>query len=115
MKKILSVILVVVLSLGLFVGCKTKNQPATTSATPKESKKVNTTVVKPLPETVDLNNLDNCTVAVSLEKGDAYVDDSGKMVMDVTVYSYEVYDMVDIAALKENDVIVRQNKEVTIS
>ena len=54
-------------------------------------------------------------MAVSLEKGDAKLSDSGKMVMDVTVYSYELYDMVDIAALKENDVIIRKNKEVTVT
>ena len=35
--------------------------------------------------------------------------------MDVTVYSYELYDMVDISTLEENDVIVRQNKEVKIT
>ena len=37
------------------------------------------------------------------------------MVKDVTVYSYELYDMVDIASLKENDVIVRRNEEVTVT
>ena len=35
--------------------------------------------------------------------------------MDVTVYSYELYDMVDIASLKENDVIVRQKEEIKIT
>ena len=35
--------------------------------------------------------------------------------MNLTVYSYELYDMVDIASLKENDVIVRRNEEVTIT
>ena len=34
--------------------------------------------------------------AVSLEKGDAKLSDNDKMVMNVTVYSYELYDMVDI-------------------
>ena len=37
------------------------------------------------------------------------------MVKDVTVYSYELYDMVDIASLKENDVIVRRNEEITVT
>ena len=31
------------------------------------------TIISPLPVTIDINNLDNCTVAVSLEQGDAYV------------------------------------------
>ena len=105
MKKTLSVILTLILSVGLIAGCN--------SQTGKEEN--NAKVINPLPETLDVNALDNCTVAVSLEKGNAYVDDSGKMVMDVTVYSYELYDMVDVSTLEENDVIVRQNKEVKIT
>jgi uncharacterized protein YcfL len=105
MKKTLSIILTLILSVGLIAGCN--------SQTGKEEN--NAKVINPLPETLDVNALDNCTVAVSLEKGNAYVDDSGKMVMDVTVYSYELYDMVDISTLEENDVIVRQNKEVKIT
>ena len=105
MKKTLSIILTLILSVGLFAGCN--------SQTGKEEN--NAKVINPLPETLDVNALDNCTVAVSLEKGDAYVDDNGKMVMNLTVYSYELYDMVDIASLKENDVIVRKDEEVTIT
>ena len=105
MKKTLSVILTLILSVGLIAGCN--------SQTGKEEN--NAKVINPLPETLDVNALDNCTVAVSLEKGNAYVDDSGKMVMDVTVYSYELYDMVDVSTLEENDVIVRKDEEVTIT
>ena len=105
MKKTLSVILTLILSVGLIAGCN--------SQTGKEEN--NAKVINPLPETLDVNVLDNCTVAVSLKKGDVYVDDNGKMVMNLTVYSYELYDMVDIASLKENDVIVRKDEEVTIT
>lgn len=72
-------------------------------------------IVSPLPVTIDMNNLDNCTVAVSFEQGDAYVDDTGIMQMDVTVYDYDLYDMVDIASLKEGDILVIQGQEVTIT
>ena len=106
MKKVLSIILVLVLSIGLFAGCSKETTDANSSATHA--------VIKPLSETLDINALDNCTVAVSLEKGDVKVSDSGKAVMDVTVYSYEVYDMVDVAELSEKDVIVRKNEEVKI-
>ena len=102
MKKTLAIILVFILSIGMFVGCDKQTE-------------YNTKVINPLPETLDVNALDNCTVAVSLEKGDAYVDDSGKMVMDVAVYSYELYDMTDIAALEANDVIVRKGEEVSVA
>ena len=73
------------------------------------------TIISPLPVTIDINNLDNCTVAVSLEQGDAYVDDTGAMQMDVTVYTYDLYDMVDISSLKEGDVIVIREQEVKIT
>ena len=71
--------------------------------------------VSPLPNHIDINNLDNCTVAVSLEKGDAYVDDTGAMQMDVTVYTYDLYDMVDIATLKEGDIIIIRGEEVKVT
>lgn len=100
MKKILSVFLLA--SIILLFGCNNQVED-------------NTKVINPLPETLDINELDNCTVAVSLDKGDAKVSDSGKMEMDVTVYSYELYDIADIASLNENDVIVRQNKEIKIN
>ena len=100
MKKTLSIILALILSVGLFSGCNAQT----------ENKNIS-----PLPETLDIKALDNCTVAVSLEKGDAKVSDNGKMVMDVTVYSYELYDMADIASLSENDVILRKNEEVKVT
>ena len=73
------------------------------------------TIISPLPVTIDINKLDNCTVAISLEQGDAYVDDTGAVQMDVTVYTYDLYDMVDIASLKEGDVIVIREQEVKIT
>ena len=107
MKKILSIILAMVLSLCILAGCDTKIED--------QNKEQNANIISPLPETLDINTLDNCTVAISLKNGGAYVNDVGKMVMDVTVYSYELYDMVDIASLKENDVILRKNEEVKVT
>lgn len=107
MKKTLSIILVLILSIGVLAGCNTQTE--------NQNAENNTRVIRPLPETLDISSLDNCTVAVSLEKGDIKLSDSGSMVMEATVYSYELYDMVDIASLKENDVIVRRNEEVTVT
>ena len=70
--------------------------------------------ISPLPTTIDMNALDNCTLAVSFEEGDAYVDDTGAMQLDVTVYTYDLYDMVDIANLKAGDIIVIQGNGVTV-
>ena len=70
--------------------------------------------IVPLPTTIEMNALDNCTLAVSFEEGDAYVDDTGAMQLDVTVYTYDLYDMVDISNLKEGDIIVVQGNEVVV-
>ena len=107
MKKTLSIILALILCLSLFAGCKTQTENNNTETNAK--------VVNPLPETIDVNNLDNCTVAVSLAEGDAYVDDNGKMQMKVAVFTYDLYDMVDVASLAVNDVIVRRGEEVKIT
>lgn len=72
-------------------------------------------VIAPLPVTIDMEQLDNCTVAISLEEGDAYVDDTGAMQMDVTVFAYDLYDMVDIALLKEGDIITIREEEISIN
>ena len=80
----------------------------------EESTEIRNTIA-PLPSDIDINNLDNCTVAISLEKGGAYVDDTGAMQMDVTVYTYDFYDMVDIAMLKEGDIIIIRGQEVEVT
>lgn len=68
--------------------------------------------VSPLPVAFDLE--EGCTLAVSLQEGDAYVDDEGAMQMKVQIYAYDQYDMVDIANLKEGDTIVRGDTEVVV-
>lgn len=70
--------------------------------------------VYPLPDTT-MENLTNAILPVSLEEGSAYVDDTGKMQMDVTIYAYDRYDMVDIANLKVGDTIVRFSGEVKVT
>ena len=71
--------------------------------------------ISPLPVTIDMEQLDNCTVAVSFEEGDAYVDDTGIMRLDATVYTYDLYDMVDVSLLEEGDTIVIRNQEVEVA
>ena len=102
MRKVVSVFVALLMICGMFTACGTE-EPAVEGAK-----------IVPLPETIDMNALDNCTLAVSFEEGDAYVDDTGKMQLDVTVYTYDVYDMVDMANLKEGDTIVIRGEEVLV-
>lgn len=113
MKKYMFIILAVSLLLS---GCaqspaaSAENSSGTTNAAVTES----AVTVYPLPDTT-MDSLENATFAISLEEGDAYVDDTGIMRMDVTVYSYDKYDLVDIAGLKAGDIIVTHDGEVAVS
>ena len=81
----------------------------------EEGIKENETRIIPLTSTIDINNLKDCTVAISLNKGDVYVDDNGALQMKVTVYDYDLYDMIDMSRLKVGDIIVVKGKEVPVS
>ena len=85
------------------------------TAAPTEAPAPAAKTVSPLPVTIDMNNLTDCTVAVSFNKGDAYVDDNGAMQLKVKVYTYDLYDMVDIAVLTPGDTIILRGEEVLIT
>ena len=70
--------------------------------------------IYPLPDST-MDNLNDAILSVSLEEGGAYVDDTGKMQMDLKIYSYDKYDMVDIAMLKVGDVLVTHAAELEIT
>jgi hypothetical protein len=72
-----------------------------------------TRTVNPLPD-MTMENLTDAILSVSLGEGDAYVDDSGRMQMDLKIYAYDQYDMVDIAGLKVGDILVRHSGEVEV-
>lgn len=69
--------------------------------------------IRPLPDTT-MENLTDAILSVSLEEGNAYVDDNGRMQMDLKIYTYDQYDMVDIAALKIGDTLIRHSGEVEV-
>lgn len=70
--------------------------------------------IMPLPDTT-MENLTDAILSVSLEEGDAYVDDQGIMQMDLKIYSYDKYDMIDVANLKVGDTIVRHSGAVEVT
>lgn len=84
------------------------------SVTEAEAVSAPAVTVYPLPDST-MDALDNATFAISLEEGDAYVDDTGIMRMDVKVYTYDLFDMVDIAGLKAGDILDTHSGEITVS
>lgn len=118
--------LLMILGCLLLVGCsQAGNTPAAPeeSETPVEAEKEEggeseeaeepAFILQPLPN-ITMDNLTDAILAVSLEEGDAYVDESGKMQMDLKIYSYDEYDMKDMAKLQIGDVIVRHSGEVKV-
>ena len=71
-------------------------------------------VVKPLESTLDIEQLEDCTVAISFDKESFKVDETGTIILDTTIYVYDLYDMIDISRLKEGDTIVHGKNDVLI-
>ena len=118
MKKLF--LMMVVLCL-LLAGCgqTTQNNEAEAEAEAPEQTTVETeaesgVTIYPLPDTT-MENLTDTILSVALEEGGAYVDDTGKMQMDLKIYTYDKYDMVDISALKEGDTIITHAGEVEVT
>ena len=110
MKKIIISLLVLCMILS---GCGNSQETHTEIVvTQPEAEPVAT--IHPLPDST-MDAIENATFAISLEEGDAYVDDTGIMQMDVTIYSYDLFDMVDIAGLMPGDIIVTHSGEVEVS
>ena len=70
--------------------------------------------VYPLPDTT-MENLTDAILAISLEEGGVYVDDTGKLQMDVKIYTYDKFDMVDIANLNPGDILVTCTDEIEVN
>ena len=84
-------------------------QTAETQQPAQEAKRV-----EPLPETLDVNALTDATVAASFGAEDISEKD-GKTQITLTVYDYDVYDMVDISQLAVGDTIVVDGKDMVVA
>ena len=99
----------------LSTGCaKNEIEAKIPHATVVDETAVPVVVINPLPDTT-MDNLNDAILSVSLEEGDAYVDDTGIMQMNVKIYTFDKYDMVDIANLKIGDIIATHNGLVEVT
>ena len=115
MKKLIFVTLTICF---LFTGCGKDKSAAevteTISTTSVTEQTESARKIYPLPDTT-MDHLSDSILSISLEEGNAYVDDTGKMQMDVTIYTYDKFDMVDISSLKVGDILVTHAGEVEIT
>ena len=71
--------------------------------------------IMPLPCTVDVNQLHDGTLAVSLEEDALRKDESGNLKMHLTVHAYDLYDMVDISRMQVGDTIYINGQDLLIT
>jgi hypothetical protein len=132
MRKIIALTLSTVCILSL-VGCGAKNvetKPNTTESEivettpstdnneqPTESTKTEetTNTILPLPSTINLEALEDSSLAVSFGKENIHKNEDESITIDLTIYAYDMYDMVDIANLKEGDTISINGENVEIN
>lgn len=82
---------------------------------PEQQEEAETPItVSPLPETIELNEISDCTLAVSIENGAVGAGEAGTAKMKVTVYDYEVFDLVDISKLEAGSIIELNQELITI-
>ena len=62
-----------------------------------------------------MDNLSDAILSISLEEGNVSVDSTGEMQMNVTIYTYDKYDLVDVSRLKVGDTLVTHAGEVAIT
>lgn len=71
------------------------------------------TIVSPLPDAT-MDNLTDAILSVSFAEGDVYLDDTGKLQMLVSIYTCDLYDLVDISLLKAGDTLMTHSGEMPV-
>ena len=70
--------------------------------------------VEPLPATLTLDALDNCTFEASFHPSDVYLDEDGALVVHLTVCDFELFDAVELTQLVPGDTIVIAKESVVV-
>ena len=98
---------------------ETDTETAAPSADPEQAENAQQSAqeakrIEPLPESFDVNALTDATVAASFGAEDISEKD-GKTEINLTVYDYDVYDMVDISQLTVGDTIVVDGTDMVVT
>ena len=118
MKKIMKKCMIGLLLCALLAGCTNAGnqpeQPAVPSQTETTVTEAAVSVIRPLPDTT-MEALNDSIVNLSFGQNDFYRDASGSVLLRMQVYSYEKFDMVDIAGLKAGDTIILSGEEINVN
>ena len=115
MKKVICILLALVLCLSVLTACGKKEEPENQGGFNATTLKKDdgTVVLFPLAQKVDAENLTDCTVVVQLDKGNIVRTETG-YTMQVFLFDYKRYDMVDISLLNVGDTLVRSSGQTVI-
>ena len=100
----------------LLMGCAKMNnqQPQSQATIPAETAATEQMLITALPDTT-MESLDDAIVNVSIAQNGFFRDAASNVILRMQVYSYEKFDMVDIAALKAGDTIVVSGKKIAVN
>lgn len=87
---------------------------AETTASGTSGEKTGSKIIEPLPSTVDIKQLDDCTVKASFTADDVYMD-GGSLVTHLTIYDQEMFDMVDISQMAVGDTLRIDGEDMVIT
>lgn len=99
------------------MGTELEETPGTELEETLGTEATKTAIIFPLPSTIDLNNIMDCTLAVAIENGGIYASKADSTIHNITVkvYDYEVFDLVDISLLEIGSVIMINNEQIEIT
>jgi hypothetical protein len=104
----------VLLLAGCGAGAGTAAGSASASAAGSAPAPHSAKTVEPLPATLHADALDDCTFAAGFQASDVVLNDDGMMVVHLTVYDYELFDLVDISQLAAGDTLVIDKKSMAV-
>lgn len=70
--------------------------------------------IVPMASSFDPMNLEDCVFPVSFTNDDIELNDEGTLILHLTVWEQELFDMVDISMLKEGDTITVHGEDVSV-
>lgn len=71
--------------------------------------------IEPMPCTLDIAGLDNCSVAAGFTAKDIYLEDYSRLVIHMTVYDAEYFDAEAVAGMEQGDFVMINGELVEIS
>lgn len=109
------IVLCALMAFALVTGCTKQEETKEEVQNQEDIVVEEETVVMPLPATIDVNNMSDCIAAISLSDKAAFFIEEGKVQMKVKVWTYDLYDMVDISMLEEGSLIQIREETVEVS